>query len=508
MLDRKTRQKLEAEERELFLRPEQTLRRREFLQRAAYAAGAAGAAASLPVNLLLAEAQRNTARAVLPACDQMGLDHIVVLMMENRSFDHYFGWHATADAVQARSYPDPQNGGTLVDTRSASTLGSAQWQGCGHPDPDHSWEGGRDQLGSSASNPLVEPDGFLEGVNDEFALCYYDQGEVEFIHAAANEFTLFDRFHCSLMASTWPNRYYMWSAESGGRKDNTPPVATFGNQSTTVFDQLNTPANLAKGLSARYYNSDLPFSAVWGPRGIPWTRPVADFYADCAAGTLPSVAFVDPPFRDGGGGDGLSADEHPLGDIRLGQAFMSDIVHAFMCSPNWENGALFIVYDEWGGFFDHVRPPSVPDALQNTSNLDEDFGLMGYRIPGVVVSPFAKRGAVESQLCGFESILSLIKYRWSLDWLNTRQENATNIGNAMDFDNPNFDVPDLPDPDRIVSRPCTLGGGDVVQDNGESHASDLASLEDLADRYGFKTGAGKVDEIFQEPDSLKKSLVR
>jgi len=101
-----------------------------------------------------------------------------------------------------------------------------------------------------------------------------------------------------------------------------------------------------RGQTARYYNSDLPFSAVCGPRGEPWTRPVAAFYADCAAGTLPNVAFVDPPFRDGGGGDGISADEHPLGDVRLGQAFMSDVVHAFMESPNWERGALFIVYDE------------------------------------------------------------------------------------------------------------------------------------------------------------------
>ena len=87
---------------------------------------------------------------------------------------------------------------------------------------------------------------------------------------------------------------------------------------------------------------------------------MAEYYADCAAGTLPNITFVDPPFRDGGGGDGVSADEHPLGDVRLGQAFMSDVVHAFIESPNWERGALFIVYDEWGGFFDHVRPPSVP----------------------------------------------------------------------------------------------------------------------------------------------------
>src|SRR4029077_17297111 len=145
---------------------------------------------------------------------------------------------------------------------------------------------------------------------------------------------------------------------------------------------------LAAGATATYYNSDLPFSAVWGARGATWTEPIDAFYAACDAGTLPNITIVAPPFRDGGGADGMSADEHPLGDVRLGQAFMSDIVHAFIESPNWERGALFIVYDEWGGFFAPVRPPSVPDA-RRSSNINLDFGLMGFRIPAVVVSPFA-----------------------------------------------------------------------------------------------------------------------
>src|SRR4051794_28648547 len=126
---------------------EATMRRRDFLRRTAYIAGAAGAAASLPVNLLLAEAARNTAMASgMPSASTMPIDHFVVLMMENRSFDHYFGWLPGADAVQARTYLDPENANAPVDTRHAGTLDTAQWQGCGHPDPDHSWEGGRAQL--------------------------------------------------------------------------------------------------------------------------------------------------------------------------------------------------------------------------------------------------------------------------------------------------------------------------------------------------------------------------
>ena len=504
------RERAEASELELVAAPEATMRRRDFLSRSAYAAGLAGAAASLPLNLILGEAAKREARAAgLPSPSNLPIDHFVVVMMENRSFDHYFGWLPHADGVQDRSYPDPDNANVLVPTRHASTLGTGQWQGCGHPDPDHSWNGGREQLGSALTNRRAEPDGFLAGDNDEFALCYYDEGELGFIHPAGREFTVFDRFHCSLMASTWPNRYYKWSAQSGGRRDNSPPFETAGNQWETLFDRAlkTNPANLPglTGLTARYYNSDLPFSAVWGARGASWTRPVAEYYADCAAGTLPNITFVDPPFRDGGGGDGVSADEHPLGDVRLGQAFMSDVVHAFIESPNWERGALFIVYDEWGGFFDHVRPPSVPDARQS-SDIHEDFGLMGYRIPGVVISPFAKRGAVSHLQCGFESIIKLITYRFGLGSLTTRDAQANNIGLSMAWSRPNFERPDLPDPDRIVSSPCTFGGGDVI-DGQSTHESDLAALEDLAERFGIPTGTGSPTEIFREPDSLQQSLV-
>src|SRR4051794_22390872 len=184
MLDDETRAVREAEERELARDPEAHMRRRDFLRRTAYAAGLAGTTV-LEANSLLAHAAKAQAAASgLPGARNNPIDHFVVVMMENRSFDHYFGWYDKADAVQARSYPDPDNGGVLVPTRHADTLGQAQWQGCGHPDPDHSWNGGRKQLGSSAADPSREPDGFLEGDNDEFALCYYDEGEAGFIHAA------------------------------------------------------------------------------------------------------------------------------------------------------------------------------------------------------------------------------------------------------------------------------------------------------------------------------------
>src|SRR3954467_14204744 len=124
------RREAETAEREIAEAPESTMRRREFLSRTALTAGLAGAAAPLPLVLLLGEAAKQQARAAgLPTPANMPIDHFVVLMMENRSFDHYFGWLPNADGVQDRTYLDPDNGNAPVSTRHASTLGGAEWQG-------------------------------------------------------------------------------------------------------------------------------------------------------------------------------------------------------------------------------------------------------------------------------------------------------------------------------------------------------------------------------------------
>jgi phospholipase C len=502
------------------------LSRREFLERTAYTAGLAGMASVLPANLLIQEAARAQATP-LPSPANMPIDHFVVVMMENRSFDHYFGWLGdVADATQSQSYTNNSEDmgatGEQVETIHHSELGEGGdkgWQGCGHPDPGHGWNSGRRQ----------RDDGFLAdgSGNDIFALTYFNEGELGFIHDAAKAYTLYDRFHCSLMCSTWPNRYYMWSGQSGGRIDNNPPYETLGNQWPNVLDLVQ-----AVGGTGVYYNSDLPFSATFGARGATYTRKLEAYYADCALGTLPNVAIVDPPFRDGGGFDGNSADEHPHGDVRLGQAWMADVVNAFVNSPNYRNGALFIVYDEWGGFFDHVPPAVTPDDRASAVD-EENFGLMGFRIPAVVVSPFTRndtglRSRVRSNTYGFESILKLIAYRFGFDFpapflgpitehptyvpgsLGSgkllRVDAANNIGESFNWENPDPEPVELPDPTYIASRPCAVGGGNLTDESAQAHANDLAELEELADRVGVAVTDGMPHHYFRKPDSVRKAL--
>ena len=136
---------------------------------------------------------------------------------------------------------------------------------------------------------------------------------------------------------------------------------------------------------------------------------------------------------------------------------MSDVVHAFVESPQFKRGALFIVYDEWGGFFDHVKPRFVPDDRQS-KDLAENYGFSGFRIPAVVVSPYVKRGAVSHATCMFESILKLISYRFKLGHLNKRHRYAFNIGRTFNWEKPNFKDPSLPDPEAIAATPCSVQG--------------------------------------------------
>jgi phospholipase C len=491
LTDRRAAERLEHDA------PDEYLRRRDFLQRTALTAGLATSFATvLPSDTLVAEAARKQRRTPLPDPRNVPIDTIVVLMMENRSFDHYLGWMPGADGrQQGLTYPDKQG------NKHATRKLAPDWQGCGHPDPDHSWKGGRTQLNGGKC------DGFLRsGGNDEFAISYYEEGDLGFIQHAAKTFTTYDRFHCSLMGSTLPNREYMWAGESYGNVDNDLPPQTehtLGFPDNTIFAALDKA-----GVSNRYFFNDLPIGALWGVPGLARSGPIVEFYARAATGTLPAVSYVDPNFAlSVGEGPGLSGDEHPHGDVRAGQAFMADIAHAFMESPQFKTGALFITYDEWGGFFDHVRPPRVPDQ-RNSKDINKDYGLMGFRIPTLCVSPYARRGHVSHSIYGFESILKFICYRWGIKPLNRRVKYANNIARSLDLDGkPRLNVPDLPRPETVVSLPCAgSADGDAVRPKDHDVVDMLTS--GYLDRLGFDYKPATAASTFREPSKVIQAHVR
>lgn len=474
--------------------PESYHTRRDFLQRTAVTAGlAAGLGLLLDPDAVVAEAARRQRQAQIPSPRNLPIDTIVVLMMENRSFDHYLGWLPGADGRQAGLHYTDSKGHTYY----THPLGS-DFQGCGFLDPDHSWQGGRAELDGG------RVDGFLKSDSDVFAIGYYLEDDVPFIPHAAKAFTAFDRFFCSLLSSTYPNREYMAAGQSYGMVDNTIPIGLSGLQlgfpDTTIFASL-----AGAGVSNQYFYSDIPVQALWGVPGVLRSSPVADFYDRAASGTLPAVSYVDPAFN--GEDQGTSGDEHPFGDIRTGQAFMSDVVHAFLDSPQWKRGALFIVYDEWGGFFDHVVPPRVPD-LRASSNINDDFGQMGFRIPAVLLSPYARRSYVDHSIYGFESILKFIRYRYGLAPLTPRDLFANNIAYAFDWGaKPNYEIPELPTPPQVMSAACASSPLLALDDHATAKRPKPHDLDNLLtsgylERLGFKYKPATPSTIFREPSKL------
>jgi len=384
----------------------------------------------------------------LPDPKASGIEHIVVLCMENRSFDHFLGWVPKADGRQ--------RGLTYLDNDGAphTTHHLTEWQGCGFNDPDHGYGGGRIQLNGGKC------DGFRRGDNDDFALGYYTRDDLPTTAALVDSFTIFDGWLCSILGPTYPNRFYTHAAATD-RISNTMDMSTL----PTIWDRLS-----AAGVPANYYFSDLPFIGLFGPRMLPFCRRIEQFYADAAAGTLPSYSYLDPFFL--GEDQGGSNDDHPHADIRRGQAFVSEVVRAVTQSPLWDRTVLMITYDEWGGFFDHVRPPTLPDLFSPTDK--EEHNTAGFRVPSYLISPFAPKGRVAHGQFDHTSMLKLAEWRWGLQPLTPRDSAARNPATAFDFSRPNLEAPNIPlvlDP-----GPHVCGSPDVGMAAEDSMWRELADL--------------------------------
>ena len=242
----------------------------------------------------------------------------------------------------------------------------------------------------------------------------------------------------------------MWAAQGGGFKNNEIPAE---HARPPVGDDLRPRARQGRQRALLQLRPAVRRALRRARRAAGPARSRSTTRA-APAGRCRTSRFVDPPFRDGGGGNGVSADDHPHGDIRLGQAFMSDVVHAFMESPQYRRGALFIVYDEWGGFFDHVAPPRVPDDRANNADPHEDWAQMGFRIPALTISPYARAGEVSARDARLrvdpQAHLLQVRPRH----LNRRHRYALNIGRTMDWGRPRIEPPQLPDPASSRPSPC------------------------------------------------------
>ena len=381
------------------------------------------------------------------------IDTIVFVVLENRSFDHVFGWLAedkgyledgrhlhgrnfrVAGSIREK-YKAP-NGKTRTtrDIFEVLTNEAAALRGCSLSVPGHTWDQGR----------LERDHGFLAAGtgNDEYAISYFDGRLIPHHRVIAEHFTVLDRYHASLLGPTFPNRQYVHSAQSEGLKSDPGPLRTGIFSAETIWDRLG-----AAGVPATYYYTDIPILRLWGTRMKPFIAPLDRYFEQAAAGTLPNVTMVDPSFTGA-----LRADAHPRGDVRIAAAFTIEVLEALLRSPQWERSMFVFTYDEWGGFYDHVRPPHLPDDRASRHDAD-NFGQAGFRAATALMSPYSPRNAVDHTLYDHTSVLRFIEWRFlgapasgtarrsGRWWLTKRDRYANPIGRTLRTKPVNLDIPD------------------------------------------------------------------
>jgi phospholipase C len=442
--------------------------RRDFFQRLAGTSGAALLGDALGWSQGRPGSESGFANGSLSSPAVSGIRHIVVVTMENRSFDHLLGWLPNANAGQSFSYP-VAGGGT------ANTMHWPDYQGCGHPVPDNSYLGGRVEYDNGNMDGWL-----LDQSNDIYAIGYYNESDLPFLSALARNYSTLDNYFCSILAPTFPNRLFMLAAQTD-RLDDSLTLTTL----PTIFDRL-----FSAGVSARYYYSNVPFLSLWGLKYVLISHTYDEFLSDAASGHLPAVSFLDPRFTilD----DDTGNDDHPHSNILRGEAFLASTFQAVANSPAWSHTVFIVTFDEWGGFFDHVAPQRV--VAPNNVDPDEINGnvLLGFRLPTIVASPWTRNTntsspVVNHTLFDHTSILKLIEWRWGLSPLTARDASSEigNLATALNFAQPNARVPSLPQPAPPPSSPCSLFNpfAPTIQ---PSKATMWSNLQDSARLQGWR----------------------
>jgi phospholipase C len=407
------------------------------------------------------------------------IQRFVVLMLENRSFDHLVGYLKTANpnvygltGADFSNYPDPntqQQPPVSVSPTAASALPF---------DPTHEFCDvqtqlyGPDPAGKLCSNPPVSPapmNGFLaNGIaaatqqkagNGGMVMQCFAAGQVPFITALAQEFALFNFWFSSLPGPTWPNRFFVHAATSGGLTDSPGTeqiVQGFSFVGGTIYGLLSNA-----GKDWRIYHDGLPQTAGIDTLRAAYTDPFTKnfremkfFAQDVAAGLLPEYTFIEPNY-DSGDNYQNGNSMHPLNDIHQGDALVKQVYETLRASATyWPETMLIVVFDEHGGFYDHVPPPAAVPTGDDTRYLNKAhpfaFNVSGVRIPAIVVSAYTEKGTVIGQdpadaTTRFDhtSILATVEERFGLRPLTLRDQAANTLEAALNGD-PNQPRQDAP----------------------------------------------------------------
>jgi phospholipase C len=424
--------------------------------------------------------------SILPGCqgldrsptpdpaDAAVVNHIVFMMQENRSFDHYFGQlnrYRQAKGLSPDVDVTPADASQLSYDHSTTFTPfhmnsvcvedlSAYWNES-HNDWNHTaptsgtpmMDGFANSAGGNSRNST--PPG--HDINGQRVMGYYDDRELPYYYFMATQFTISDRWFSPVMTNTPANRMYSIAATSHG---------VINRQTTidipTIFDRLQDA-----GVSWKVYVPDFPNGTAL--KGFPLYSkylninivPFDQYFSDLNNGTLPQVSLIERTSLQG-------LDEHPgMVDIQKGAAYTADIINALMASTAWKDSVFFLTYDEYGGLYDHVppvqtvSPDGIPpilapsDTCSATTGPSCDFVYTGFRIPNLVISPFSKPHYVDHTPIDTTAILRFIEIRFGLDALTARDEAQPNISFFFDFTGkPNLTPPKPPV--QPTNGPCYI----------------------------------------------------
>jgi phospholipase C len=403
------------------------------------------------------------------------VNHVIFTFQENRSFDHYFGQlnayrtkNGLGADVDGLDKVNPQPASNPARDGSGPIAVYKMVSACTE-DVSPAWNASHAQR--NHDNPTVTSPSTMNGfamtaggfslatsgidVAGRRAMGYYDDSILPYYYFMATKYATSDRFFSPVMTKSEPNRMFGMAATSVGQI--AVPGQTFNVK--TIFGLLNDA-----GISWKVYTinptgqTTLSYFQPFRNNNADKVVPIAQYYTDLEKGTLPAVAFIER-------GSGL--DEHPNANVQTGAKLMAKIINSFIKSQYYKDSIFILSYDEGGGLYDHVGPFQTvnPDGIppQPTANNPNSFGdnldWTGFRVPLIVISPFAKPGFVSHTKMDFTAILKLIETRWKLPNLTARDAAQPDMTEFFDFVNvpmatPPTNIPNQPGPGDPGAAPC------------------------------------------------------
>ncbi len=369
-------------------------------------------------------------RAVATRAAAGGLDrleHIVVLMQENRSYDHYFGMlhregQPASEPLVATGNPNPSAPGQTIAP-------FVQPRYCETDDLDHSWTATHNEIDGGKMDGFTAENVTANDPTGSRAMGVYDAEKLSFYYQLANHFAIADRYFASVPGPTFPNRFYSLTGTSFGHIRN--DLAAFDQK--TIFEALDD-AHVGWKIYLASAQVELLFTFVQ-EHAAGHVFPISQYYEDAKNGDLPQVAYLE---SDPSGDANHESDEHPPANEQIGQAFTHDALQALVRSPNWPSSAFILTYDEHGGYADHVPPPAAvpPDDIApmlRPGDTPAAFDRLGVRVPAMVISPWAKTHYVSHTVYDHTSVLKLIETRFGLPPLTRRDAAANSMLDMFDF---------------------------------------------------------------------------